>query len=211
VGSKVHPNGFRLGNNKNWKSVWFNEKNYSDYLHEDEKIRNYLKSNYEAAGISDILIERPSDSLIRIDIYGARLGILIGRKGSEIKKIRDDLKNIVGDKNVKVYAQEVKNPYVDAQLIAEDVSGQLQRRVSHKVAMKRAISNAMRRGAKGVKIMVSGRLGGAEIARTEWYMEGRLPLQTLRSNIDYAIVHSQTKYGTIGIKVWVYHGDTIIQ
>jgi len=211
VGSKVHPTGFRLGNNKNWKSVWFNEKNYSDYLHEDEKIRNYLKSNYEAAGISEILIERPSDSLIRIDIYGARLGILIGRKGAEIKKIRDDLKNIVGDKNVKVYAQEVKNPYVDAQLIAEDVSGQLQRRVSHKVAMKRAITNAMRRGAKGVKIMVSGRLGGAEIARTEWYMEGRLPLQTLRSNIDYAVVHSQTKYGTIGIKVWVYHGDTPIK
>jgi small subunit ribosomal protein S3 len=211
VGSKVNPNGFRLGNNKNWKSVWFNEKNYFDYLHEDEKIRNYLKSNYEAAGISEILIERPSDSLIRIDIYGARLGILIGRKGSEIKKIRDDLKNIVGDKNVKVYAQEVKNPYVDAQLIAEDVSGQLQRRVSHKVAMKRAINNAMRRGAKGVKIMVSGRLGGAEIARTEWYMEGRLPLQTLRSNVDYAVVHSQTKYGTIGIKVWVYHGDTIVR
>jgi len=208
VGSKVHPTGFRLGNNKNWKSVWFNEKNYSDYLHEDEKIRNYLKSNYGAAGISEILIERPSDSLIRIDIYSARLGILIGRKGAEIKKIRDDLKNIVGDKNVKIYAQEVKNPYVDAQLIAEDVSGQLQRRVSHKVAMKKAITNAMRRGAKGVKIMVSGRLGGAEIARTEWYMEGRLPLQTLRSNIDYAVVHSQTKYGTIGIKVWVYDGDT---
>ncbi|POZ88914.1 MULTISPECIES: 30S ribosomal protein S3 [Petrotoga] len=208
MGSKVHPTGFRLGNNKNWKSVWFNEKNYSDYLHEDEKIRNYLKSNYGAAGISEILIERPSDSLIRIDIYSARLGILIGRKGAEIKKIRDDLKNIVGDKNVKIYAQEVKNPYVDAQLIAEDVSGQLQRRVSHKVAMKKAITNAMRRGAKGVKIMVSGRLGGAEIARTEWYMEGRLPLQTLRSNIDYAVVHSQTKYGTIGIKVWVYDGDT---
>jgi len=211
VGSKVHPNGFRLGNNKSWKSVWFNERNYVDYLHEDEKIRNYLKANYEAAGISKIIIERPSDSLIRIDIYAARLGILIGRKGSEMKKIRDDLKNIVGDKNVKVYAQEVKNPYADAQLIAEDVSGQLQRRVSHKVAMKRAISNAMRRGAKGVKIMVSGRLGGAEIARTEWYMEGRLPLQTLRSDIDYAIVHSQTKYGTIGIKVWVYHEDTPIQ
>ncbi|MDY6895138.1 MAG: 30S ribosomal protein S3 [Thermotogota bacterium] len=211
MGSKVNPNGFRLGNNKNWKSIWFNEKNYFDYLHEDEKIRNYLKSNYESAGISEILIERPSDSLIRIDIYGARLGILIGRKGAEIKKIRDDLKKIVGDKNVKVYAQEVKNPYVDAQLIAEDVSGQLQRRVSHKVAMKRAINNAMRRGAKGVKIMVSGRLGGAEIARTEWYMEGRLPLQTLRSNVDYAVVHSQTKYGTIGIKVWVYHGDTLIQ
>lgn len=208
MGSKVHPTGFRLGNNKNWKSVWFNEKNYSDYLHEDEKIRNYLKTNYGAAGISEILIERPSDSLIRIDIYSARLGILIGRKGAEIKKIRDDLKNIVGDKNVKIYAQEVKNPYVDAQLIAEDVSGQLQRRVSHKVAMKKAITNAMRRGAKGVKIMVSGRLGGAEIARTEWYMEGRLPLQTLRSNIDYAVVHSQTKYGTIGIKVWVYDGDT---
>lgn len=211
MGSKVHPYGFRLGNNKNWKSVWFNERNYYEYLHEDEKIRDHIKSKYEAAGISEILIERPSDSMIRIDIYAARLGILIGRKGSEIRNIRNELAEIVGDKSVKVYVQEVKNPYVDAQLIAEDISGQLQRRVSHKVAMKRAINNAMRRGAKGIKIMVSGRLGGAEIARTEWYMEGRLPLQTLRSNIDYSMIHSQTKYGTIGIKVWVYHGDTPIQ
>lgn len=211
MGSKVHPYGFRLGNNKNWKSVWFNERNYYEYLHEDEKIRVHIKSKYEAAGISEILIERPSDSMIRIDIYAARLGILIGRKGSEIRNIRNELAEIVGDKSVKVYVQEVKNPYVDAQLIAEDISGQLQRRVSHKVAMKRAINNAMRRGAKGIKIMVSGRLGGAEIARTEWYMEGRLPLQTLRSNIDYSMIHSQTKYGTIGIKVWVYHGDTPIQ
>jgi len=211
VGSKVHPYGFRLGNNKNWKSVWFNERNYYEYLHEDEKIRDHIKSKYEAAGISEILIERPSDSMVRIDIYAARLGILIGRKGSEIRNIRNELAEIVGDKSVKVYVQEIKNPYVNAQLIAEDISGQLQRRVSHKVAMKRAINNAMRRGAKGIKIMVSGRLGGAEIARTEWYMEGRLPLQTLRSNIDYSMIHSQTKYGTIGIKVWVYHGDTPIQ
>lgn len=211
MGSKVHPYGFRLGNNKNWKSVWFNERNYYEYLHEDEKIRDYIKSKYEAAGISEILIERPSDSMVRIDIYAARLGILIGRKGSEIRNIRIELAKIVGDKSVKVYVQEIKNPYINAQLIAEDISGQLQRRVSHKVAMKRAINNAMRRGAKGIKIMVSGRLGGAEIARTEWYMEGRLPLQTLRSNIDYSMIHSQTKYGTIGIKVWVYHGDTPIQ
>lgn len=211
MGSKVHPYGFRLGNNKNWKSVWFNERNYYEYLHEDEKIRDHIKSKYEAAGISEILIERPSDSMVRIDIYAARLGILIGRKGSEIRNIRNELAEIVGDKSVKVYVQEIKNPYVNAQLIAEDISGQLQRRVSHKVAMKRAINNAMRRGAKGIKIMVSGRLGGAEIARTEWYMEGRLPLQTLRSNIDYSMIHSQTKYGTIGIKVWVYHGDTPIQ
>ncbi|RAO99348.1 30S ribosomal protein S3 [Petrotoga sp. 9PW.55.5.1] len=211
MGSKVHPYGFRLGNNKNWKSVWFNERSYYEYLHEDEKIRDHIKSKYGASGISEILIERPSDSMVRIDIYAARLGILIGRKGSEIRNIRNELAEIVGDKSVKVYVQEVKNPYVDAQLIAEDISGQLQRRVSHKVAMKRAINNAMRRGAKGIKIMVSGRLGGAEIARTEWYMEGRLPLQTLRSNIDYSMIHSQTKYGTIGIKVWVYHGDTPIQ
>lgn len=211
MGSKVHPYGFRLGNNKNWKSVWFNERNYYEYLHEDEKIRDHIKSKYEAAGISEILIERPSDSMVRIDIYAARLGILIGRKGSEIRNIRNELAKIVGDKSVKVYVQEIKNPYINAQLIAEDISGQLQRRVSHKVAMKRAINNAMRRGAKGIKIMVSGRLGGAEIARTEWYMEGRLPLQTLRSNIDYSMIHSQTKYGTIGIKVWVYHGDTPIQ
>ena len=156
------------------------------------------------------MIERPSDSLVRIDIYAARLGILIGQKGSEIKNIRDQIGKIVGEKNVKVYVHEVKNPYTDAQLIAEEISGQLLRRVSHKIAMKRSISNAMRRGAKGIKIMVSGRLGGAEIARTEWYMEGRLPLQTLRSEIDYATTEAQTKYGTIGIKVWVYHGNTPI-
>jgi small subunit ribosomal protein S3 len=210
VGSKVHPYGFRLGNNKTWKSVWFNERNYSDYLHEDKIIRDYIKNSYEKAGISEILIERPSDSLVRIDIYAARLGILIGRKGSEIKNIRDQIGKIAGEKNVKVYVHEVKNPYIDAQLIAEEISGQLLRRVSHKIAMKRSISNAMRRGAKGIKIMVSGRLGGAEIARTEWYMEGRLPLQTLRSEIDYATTEAQTKYGTIGIKVWVYHGNTPI-
>ncbi|HOB16128.1 MAG TPA: 30S ribosomal protein S3 [Defluviitoga sp.] len=210
MGSKVHPYGFRLGTNKTWQSVWFNEKNYADYLHEDRMIRDYIKNSYQKAGISQILIERPSDSLVRIDIYAARLGILIGRKGSEIKKIRNQIGEIVGEKNVKVYVHEVKNPYVDAQLIAEEIAGQLLRRASHKIAMKRSISNAMRRGAKGIKIMVSGRLGGAEIARTEWYMEGRLPLQTLRSEIDYATTEAQTKYGTIGIKVWVYHGNTPI-
>ncbi|PNR97130.1 30S ribosomal protein S3 [Petrotoga sp. 9PWA.NaAc.5.4] len=210
MGSKVHPYGFRLGTTKPWKSVWFNEKNYQEYLYEDEKIRDFVKTNYESAGIADVLIERPSDSLVRIDIYAARLGILIGRKGAEIKNIRDQLAQIVSDKNVKVYVQEVKNPYINAQLIAQDISGQLQRRVSHKIAMKRAISNAMRRGAKGIKIMVSGRLGGAEIARTEWYMEGRLPLQTLRSDIEYSVLQCQTKYGTIGIKVWVYYGNSQI-
>ncbi|MDO7975642.1 30S ribosomal protein S3 [Oceanotoga sp. DSM 15011] len=207
MGSKVHPYGFRVGVSKPWKSVWFNEKNYEEYLHEDKLIRDHIAKVYERAGVADVIIERPSDSLVKVDIHASRVGMIIGKKGSEIKALRDILKNMINNRAVKVYVHEVKSPYTNAQLVGEDISGQLQRRVSHKVALKRTIGNAMRRGAKGIKVMVSGRLGGADIARTEWYMEGRLPLQTLRSDIDYASVKSETKYGTIGIKVWIYKGD----
>jgi len=208
VGSKVHPYGFRVGVSKEWKSVWFSDKNYDEYLSEDRQIRDHIYKKYERAGIAEVIIQRPGDSLVKIDIHASRVGMVIGKKGSEIKALREELKKMINNRAIKVYVEEVKVPYASSQLVSEDVAGQLLRRVSHKVAMKRAISNAMRRGVKGIKIMVSGRLGGAVIARTEWYMEGRLPLQTLRSNIDYTSKDAQTKYGTIGIKVWIYKGDT---
>lgn len=207
MGSKVHPYGFRVGISKPWKSTWFNEKNYSEYLHEDEKIRKHITGRYDKAGIAEIEIQRPSDSLVKIDIFAARVGMVIGKKASEITLLREQLGKMINDRAVKVYVNDVKNPYLNAKLVGEDIAGQILRRVGHKVAMKRAISNTMRRGAKGIKVMVSGRLGGADIARTEWYMEGRLPLQTLRSDIDYSTQEAQTKYGTIGIKVWIYKGE----
>lgn len=207
MGSKVHPYGFRVGITKPWKSVWFNENDYQEYFHEDEKIRNHIKDKYSEAGISDVIIQRPSDSLVKIDIYASRVGMVIGKKASEINKLRDNLSKMINERAVKVYVNDVKNPYGEAILVAEDIAGQILRRVSHKVAMKRSITNSMKRGIKGIKVMVSGRLGGADIARTEWYMEGRLPLQTLRSDIDYATTEAQTKYGTIGIKVWIYKGE----
>ncbi|HOT30842.1 MAG TPA: 30S ribosomal protein S3 [Petrotogaceae bacterium] len=210
MGSKVNPLGFRVGVSKPWKSVWFNEKNYKEYLHEDKKIREYIKNLYKASGIADIDIERPSDTLVKITIHASRVGIIIGKKGEEIASLREKIKTIINDRTVKVYVEEVKNPSLNAQLVADDIKEQILRRVSHKVAMKRAITNSMKRGAKGIKIMVSGRLGGAEIARTEWYMEGRLPLQSLKSDIDYSIVDAHTKYGTIGVKVWIYKGDVQI-
>jgi len=210
VGSKVHPYGFRVGVSKPWKSVWFSERNYSEYLHEDRLIRDFIKNKYERAGISEIVIDRNTESKVNVNIYASRVGIIIGKKGQEINDLRASLGKMVNDREVKVFVQELKNPFSSAQLIAEDISNQLLRRVSHKVAMKRAISNAMRRGAKGIKIMVSGRLGGADIARIEWYMEGRLPLQTIKSDIDYATARAETKYGTTGVKVWIYKGDVQI-
>ncbi|MCP5455644.1 MAG: 30S ribosomal protein S3 [Thermotogae bacterium] len=210
MGSKVHPYGFRVGVSKPWKSVWFSERNYSEYLHEDRLIRDFIKNKYERAGISEIVIDRNTESKVNVNIYASRVGIIIGKKGQEINDLRASLGKMVNDREVKVFVQELKNPFSSAQLIAEDISNQLLRRVSHKVAMKRAISNAMRRGAKGIKIMVSGRLGGADIARIEWYMEGRLPLQTIKSDIDYATARAETKYGTTGVKVWIYKGDVQI-
>lgn len=206
MGQKVHPYGFRLGVSKDWKAKWINEKNYKDYLLEDLKIRDFVKENYRAAGVSDIFIERPEPGKVVITIKCARPGVIIGRKGAEVKKLRERLEKVI-TRQFQLNIEEVKTPEADAILIAEDVASRIEKRASYKRAMKRAIFNALRRGAKGVKIMVSGRLNGADIARTEWYLEGRLPLQTLKADVDYGYTTATTKMGIIGVKVWVFKGN----
>jgi small subunit ribosomal protein S3 len=195
VGQKTHPYGFRLVYNKTWHSRWYGEANYAATLHEDLKLRRQLKARLGHAGVSEIDIERAADKL-RVTIYTSRPGIIIGRRGAEVDKLRDDL-------------QEIQRPELDAQLVSESIAGQLERRVSFRRAMKKAMESAFRFGAKGVKIMVGGRLGGAEIARSEWYQEGRLPLHTLKADIDYGVAEAHTTYGIIGVKVWVYKGDLL--
>lgn len=206
MGQKVHPKGFRLGITTDWSSKWFNEKNYSSFLLEDQKIRDYIKNKYFHAGISEIYIERPSAQNINITIKTARVGILIGKKGSEVKELREKLQKLTG-KKVGINIEEIRTPEIVAQLVAENIASRIERRASYKQAMKRSISNAMRKGAKGIKVMVSGRLGGADIARTEWYRQGRVPLQTLTAKIDYGYTVAKTRYGIIGIKVWIFLGD----
>lgn len=207
MGQKTHPYGFRLGYNKTWHSRWYAENNYADILVEDVKLRQQLKKRLGHAGVSEIDIERSGDRM-RITIHTSRPGIIIGRKGAEVDKLRDDLVKQLG-REVHINIQEVQRPELDAQLVAESIAGQLERRVSFRRAMKKAMESAFRFGAKGVKIMVSGRLGGHEIARTEWYQEGRLPLHTLKADIDFGLAESRTTYGTIGCKVWVYRGDLL--
>jgi small subunit ribosomal protein S3 len=205
VGQKTHPYGFRLVYNKSWHSRWYAEGDYASILAEDLKLRDNLKKRLGHAGVSEIDIERAADKL-RVTIYTSRPGIIIGRKGAEVDKLRDDLMKQMG-REVHINIQEIQRPELDAQLVAESIAGQLQRRVSFRRAMKKAMESSFRFGAKGVKIMVSGRLGGHEIARTEWYQEGRLPLHTLKADIDYGFAVSNTSYGVIGVKVWVYKGD----
>ena len=207
MGQKTHPYGFRLVYNKTWHSRWYGEAHYADTLHEDLKLRRKLKARLGHAGVSEIDIERAADKL-RVTIYTSRPGIIIGRRGAEVDKLRDDLQKEMG-REVHINIQEIQRPELDAQLVAESIAGQLQRRVSFRRAMKKAMESAFRFGAKGVKIMVSGRLGGAEIARSEWYQEGRLPLHTLKADIDYGLAESRTTYGVIGVKVWVYKGDLL--
>jgi small subunit ribosomal protein S3 len=207
VGQKTHPYGFRLGYNKTWHSRWYADRNYADTLIEDVTLRRRLKQRLGHAGVSEIDIERAAERM-RITIYTSRPGIIIGRKGAEVDKLRDDLVKQLG-REVHINIQEVQRPELDAQLVAESIAGQLERRVSFRRAMKKAMESAFRFGAKGVKIMVAGRLGGHEIARTEWYQEGRLPLHTLKADIDYGLAESRTTYGTIGVKVWVYRGDLL--
>jgi small subunit ribosomal protein S3 len=207
VGQKTHPYGFRLVYNKTWHSRWYGDAHYADTLHEDLKLRRKLKARLGHAGVSEIDIERAADKL-RVTIYTSRPGIIIGRRGAEVDKLRDDLQKEMG-REVHINIQEIQRPELDAQLVAESIAGQLQRRVSFRRAMKKAMESAFRFGAKGVKIMVSGRLGGAEIARSEWYQEGRLPLHTLKADIDYGLAESMTTYGVIGVKVWVYKGDLL--
>ena len=207
MGQKIHPYGFRLGYNKTWHSRWFAEQDYSKILHQDLELRDSLKARLQHAGVSEVDIERAADRL-RVTIYTSRPGIIIGRKGAEVDKLRDDLRKMTG-REVHINIQEIQRPELDAQLVAQSIAGQLQRRVSFRRAMKKAMESAFRFGAKGVKIMVSGRLGGSEIARTEWYQEGRLPLHTLKADIDYGLFEAKTNYGIIGVKVWVYKGDRL--
>ena len=207
MGQKTHPYGFRLVYNKTWHSRWYGEANYAATLHEDLKLRRQLKARLGHAGVSEIDIERAADKL-RVTIYTSRPGIIIGRRGAEVDKLRDDLQKGMG-REVHINIQEIQRPELDAQLVSESIAGQLERRVSFRRAMKKAMESAFRFGAKGVKIMVGGRLGGAEIARSEWYQEGRLPLHTLKADIDYGVAEAKTTYGIIGVKVWVYKGDLL--
>lgn len=207
MGQKTHPYGFRLIYNKTWHSRWYAENDYAGILHSDLELRRRLKRRLAHAGVSEIDIERAAERL-RVTIYTSRPGIIIGRKGAEVDKLRDDLTKAMG-REVHINIQEVQRPELDAQLVAESIAGQLERRVSFRRAMKKAMESAFRFGAKGVKIMVSGRLGGAEIARSEWYQDGRLPLHTLKADIDYGLAEARTTYGIVGCKVWVYKGDLL--
>lgn len=205
MGQKVNPVGFRLGIIKGWESNWFGGKDFSDKLIEDQKIRKYISARIPKGGISKIIIERTLKR-ITLTIHTARPGVVIGKGGAEVDKIKEELKKLTG-KDVQINIFEIKRPELDAKLVGESVAQQLQARISYRRAMKQAIASAIRVGAQGIKIKVSGRLGGAEMARTEQYKEGRIPLHTLRADIDYAVSEAQTVYGIIGIKVWIFKGE----
>jgi small subunit ribosomal protein S3 len=209
MGQKVHPIGFRLGINKTWNSRWFAEKEYSELLQEDIRIRTFLKKKLYHAGISKIEIERVGAKII-LSVHTARPGIIIGRKGVEIDNLKNEIQKMTSQE-VYINIIEVRKPEVDAQLVAENIANQLERRVSFRRAMKRSVSSALKFGAQGIKIACAGRLGGAEMARREWYREGKVPLHTLRANIDYGTAEAKTTYGVIGVKVWIYKGDTSIE
>jgi small subunit ribosomal protein S3 len=208
MGQKVNPVGLRLGVNRTWDSRWYAKKEeYGRLLHQDIEIRRELKKRLSQAGVSRIIIERPHRKC-RITIYAARPGVIIGKKGADIEKLRKDLQTLA-EGEVFLNIVEVRKPETDAQLVAENIAQQLERRVAFRRAMKRSIQSAMRLGAKGVRVNVSGRLGGAEIARMEWYREGRVPLHTLRADIDYGFAQAQTTYGVIGVKVWIFKGEVL--
>jgi small subunit ribosomal protein S3 len=207
MGQKVHPKGFRLGVIEGWESKWFARREYADLLHEDLKLRKFLKERLYHAGISKVEIERAANKA-KINIYTARPGIVIGKKGAEIDKLKGELGRLTKRESF-INIHEVRRPDVDAQLVAENVALQLERRVAFRRAMKEAVGRAMRMGAQGVKIQCAGRLGGAEIARTEWYREGRVPLHTLRADISYGMARAKTTYGVIGIKAWIFRGEVL--
>jgi small subunit ribosomal protein S3 len=209
LGQKTHPYGFRLGYNKGWKSRWFAKKDYADLLHEDVQLRKVLKEKLKSAGISGIDVERAANKLV-IRIYTARPGIIIGRKGSEIDKLKQDVQKRT-KREVHIDIQEVHRPELDAQLVAESIALQLEKRVAFRRAMRKSVDSALRFGCKGIKVRVAGRLNGAEIARKEWYRQGRLPLQTLRADIDFGTAEANTTYGVIGVKCWIYQGEKIPQ
>jgi small subunit ribosomal protein S3 len=211
LGQKVNPTGLRIGINQSWNSIWYSDRNYSTFLHEDLKIRDFLKKKLYSAGLSKINISRKAEKLI-IDIYTARPGIIYGKKGSsEFENLKTELARLIKIKNkdININIIEVKKPEIDATLVAEGIASQLEKRIAFKRAMKKSVSMALKSGAKGIKITCGGRLAGAEIARTEWYREGRVPLHTLRADINYGTAEANTTYGKIGIKVWIYKGDVL--
>jgi small subunit ribosomal protein S3 len=205
LGQKINPIGLRLGINRNWDANWFDEKNTAEKLSEDLKVREYLRVRLKRAGVARIIVERTAKHL-RITINTSRPGVIIGRNGEEIKKLEGELKSFTG-KNVRILIKEIRMPEMDALLVADNVAQQLEGRISFRRAMKQAVSGTMRRGAKGIRIMCAGRLGGAEMARTEQYKEGRIPLHTLRADIDYGVATASTIYGQIGVKVWICKGE----
>jgi len=207
MGQKVHPIGFRLGVIKTWDSRWFSQKNYATLLHEDLKIRKIVKERLMHAGVSKIEIERAGQKA-KINIHTARPGIIIGKKGAEVDKLKKDLEAMTG-KQMYINIQEIRRPELDAQLVAENIALQLELRIAFRRAMKKAVTSALRLGAQGIKITCAGRLAGAEIARTEWYREGRVPLHTLRADIQYGFFEAKTTMGQIGVKVWIYRGDVL--
>jgi small subunit ribosomal protein S3 len=207
VGQKVHPKGFRLGVTESWDSRWFARREYPELLHEDIKIRNFLKKRLYHAGVSKIDIERAANKA-KINIHTARPGIVIGKKGAEIEKLKQELARLTR-KETFINIHEVRRPDVDAQLVAENVALQLERRVAFRRAMKEALARAMRMGAQGVRIQSAGRLGGSEIARTEWYREGRVPLHTLRADVNYGFAEARTTHGIIGVRVWIFRGEVL--
>ncbi len=205
MGQKTNPIGLRLGIIKSWESRWFSEKNYSELLQEDINLRRFLMKRLSSAGISKIVIERPA-KLANITLYTSRPGVIIGKKGSDIEKLKKSVTKMVsGDVNINIV--EIKKPELDSQLVADNIAQQLEKRVAFRRAMKRAVQSAMRLGAEGIRVNCSGRLGGAEIARTEWYREGRVPLHTLRADVDYGVSRANTTYGICGIKVWIFKGE----
>ncbi|HKO89193.1 MAG TPA: 30S ribosomal protein S3 [Burkholderiales bacterium] len=209
MGQKIHPVGFRLAVTKNWGSRWFaNSKNFPGMLNEDLKVRAYLKKKLAHASVGRVVIERPAKDA-RITIHSARPGVVIGKKGEDIEVLKAELRRLLGVNAVHVNIEEIRKPEIDAQLIADSITQQLEKRIMFRRAMKRAMQNAMRLGAQGIKIMSAGRLNGIEIARTEWYREGRVPLHTLRADIDYGVSEAKTTYGVIGVKVWVYKGNVL--
>lgn len=207
MGQKVHPLGFRLGVTRTWDSRWYSQKEYGDFLLEDLKIRGFIKKRLAQASISRVEVERAAGK-IRLVIHTARPGIVIGPKGAEIEKLRREILRLT-DKEVIVDIKEIRKPEIDAQLVAENVAQQLERRIAFRRAMKKSVSSALKSGAKGIRIATAGRLGGAEMARREWYREGRVPLHTLRADIDYGFAQASTTYGVIGIKVWIFKGELI--
>lgn len=207
MGQKVNPIGLRLGINRTWDSRWFSDAQYADMLHEDLHIRNLIGERLLQAGVSRVVIERPAKKA-RVTIHTARPGVVIGKKGADIEKLRGDIAKMTGSE-VHLNIVEIRKPEIEAQLVAENIAQQMERRVSIRRAMKRAVQSAMRLGAEGIRVNCSGRLGGAEIARTVWYREGRVPLHTLRANVDYGTSTGRTTYGSCGVKVWIYKGEIL--